>query len=110
MLAHIALAASLAVHPVACEPTPKQAVAYVAKIYRWHGDQRACLSEIVRLESRWNPRADNRSSSAYGLFQILKTKPGTPVLAQAFAGARYIAHRYETPCRALVHHSKRGNY
>lgn len=106
----LVLSASLVMTGQACTPTPKQAVSSVAALNKWHGDQKACLFEIVRLESRWNAKADNRKSSAYGLFQILKTKPGTPVMAQALAGARYIRHRYETPCQALVHHSIHGNY
>lgn len=106
----LVLSASLVMTGQVCTPTPKQAVSSVAALNKWHGDQKACLFEIVRLESRWNPKADNKKSSAYGLFQILKTKPGTPVMAQALAGARYIRHRYETPCRALVQHSIRGTY
>ena len=37
-------------------------------------EQFYCLDEIVYKESRWNYKAKNPKSSAYGLFQVLKSK------------------------------------
>ncbi len=42
-------------------------------------EQFYCLDQIVYLESRWNYKAKNPKSSAYGLFQILKTSLATGV-------------------------------
>jgi len=54
--------------------------------------------------------ADNPKSSAYGLFQMLKTPIGLPVSEQTERGLRYIEHRYDTPCEALRHHNRRNWY
>lgn len=105
----LALSAALTVSPV-CTPEPRGTVAAFAALEGWHGEQLACLNEIVRLESRWNPKAKNPHSSAYGLFQVLKTPKGTPLVTQVAKGVAYIKHRYKTPCRALVYHSRRGHY
>lgn len=103
------LSAALVMSPV-CKPEPRGTVASFASLEGWHGEQLACLNEIVRLESRWNPKADNKKSSAYGLFQVLGTKKGSSITSQVVKGVTYIKHRYRTPCRALVFHSRRGYY
>jgi len=54
--------------------------------------------------------ADNPKSSAYGLFQMLKTPIGLPVSEQTERGLRYIENRYDTPCEALRHHNRRNWY
>ena len=105
----LALSAVLTVSPV-CKPEPRTTVAAYAALNGWQGEELACLNEIVRLESRWNPKADNPRSSAYGLFQVLGTKKGTPLVTQVLKGVAYVKHRYKTPCRALVFHSRRGFY
>lgn len=68
------------------------------------------LSTIVWLESRWNVRADNPHSSAFGLFQILRMPPDTPLHKQVDAAIRYIKSRYGSPSVALEHHRKFGWY
>jgi hypothetical protein len=68
-----------------------------------------CLVRLWNLESLWNPRANNKTSTAYGIPQLLKLKTNDPY-KQIDAGLKYIGHRYGTPCRALAHHLKVGHY
>ncbi|WP_394620953.1 tape measure protein [Lentzea sp. JNUCC 0626] len=65
------------------------------------------LDWIITRESGWNPRAQNPSSTAYGLFQFLDSTWSTvgatktsDVGQQANAGLRYIAQRYGNPLAA----------
>ena len=71
--------------------------------------QYLCLEKLWYLESKWNYRADNKRSSAYGIPQLLKLKTNDPY-KQIDAGLKYIAHRYGTPCKALAYHLKTGHY
>jgi len=73
-------------------------------------EQFYCLDEIVYKESRWNYKAKNPKSSAYGLFQILKSKEKDPI-KQIDNGLKYINHRYDgCACTALAHHKLKGWY
>jgi SLT domain-containing protein len=73
----------------------------------WTGSQWSDLSSLIQGESSWNPRAQNPSSTAYGLFQFLNstwrsvgaTKTSDPA-GQAAAGLKYIAQRYGNPSKA----------
>ena len=71
--------------------------------------QYLCLEQLWHLESRWNPLADNKRSTAYGIPQLLKLKTNDPY-KQIDAGLKYIAHRYNKPCKALAFHKKHGYY
>jgi hypothetical protein len=68
-----------------------------------------CLELLWHKESRWNPRADNPKSTAYGIPQLLKLKELDPY-KQIDLGLKYIEHRYKTVCKALAHHKKAGHY
>jgi hypothetical protein len=68
-----------------------------------------CLEKLWYLESKWNYRANNKQSSAYGIPQLLKLKTNDPY-KQIDAGLIYIAKRYGTPCKALAYHKKHGHY
>jgi hypothetical protein len=73
-------------------------------------EQFYCLDEIVFKESRWNPKAKNPKSSAYGLFQILKSKEKDPI-KQIDLGLKYLQARYDgCACTALAHHKAKGWY
>jgi hypothetical protein len=73
-------------------------------------EQFYCLDEIVWKESRWNYKAKNPKSSAYGLFQILKSKEKDPI-KQIDNGLKYINARYDgCACTALAHHKAKGWY
>jgi hypothetical protein len=71
--------------------------------------QYLCLEKLWQRESHWNPLADNKKSTAYGIPQLLKLKTNNPY-EQIDAGLKYISHRYGTPCKALSHHLKTGHY
>lgn len=65
------------------------------------------LNNLVSHESSWNPKADNPTSSAYGLFQFLdstRQNYGIGLNAgprkQIRAGLDYIKDRYGTPTGA----------
>jgi len=71
--------------------------------------QYRCLELLWTRESRWDPRADNPKSSAYGIPQLLKLKEKDPY-KQIDRGLKYIEHRHSTPCQAWEHHKKTGHY
>jgi hypothetical protein len=71
--------------------------------------QYRCLEQLWHLESRWNPRADNPKSTAYGIPQLLKLNAKDPYI-QIDLGLKYIKHRYGTVCKALDYHKKTGHY
>ena len=71
-------------------------------------EQFYCLDEIVYKESRWNYKAKNPKSSAYGLFQILKSKEKDPI-KQIDLGLKYLNARYNgCACTALAFHKRNG--
>lgn len=69
-----------------------------------------CLDLLIHSESRYRIDAKNPRSSAYGLFQQLRLKPGTPLAKQYELGTKYIKHRYGTACKAWAHKQKHGWY
>ena len=68
-----------------------------------------CLELLWNRESRWNPRADNPKSTAYGIPQLLKLKDKDPY-TQIDRGLKYIEHRYKSVCKAWLHHKRTGHY
>lgn len=92
------------------------AVRNVAAGYGWNsGRQWDSLSKLINKESSWNPNAQNKTSTAYGLFQFLNgtwaglgTKTSDPT-GQATAGLKYISQRYGDPEKAWAFH-KRNNW
>ncbi len=79
-----------------------------------------CKDAMVSIawhESRWNPSAQNKRSSAYGLFQFLnRTWESTGIrktsdpLMQTRAALKYMMRRYKTPSRAGSFRDRRGWY
>jgi hypothetical protein len=69
-----------------------------------------CLLRLWTRESNFRPQALNKHSGAGGIPQILGLDPKTPTREQIRRGLTYIAHRYDTPCRALRHHYQHGWY
>ena len=69
-----------------------------------------CLDELWYRESRWDHKAKNKRSSAYGIPQILGLKETDP-FKQIDKGLRYIEHRHSgSPCQALAFHNRKGWY
>jgi hypothetical protein len=84
------------------------------KQYTFHAldysfEQFYCVDELWYLESRWNYKAKNPKSSAFGIPQILGLKETNPT-KQIDKGLAYIKHRYDDPCKALAHHKSKGWY
>jgi resuscitation-promoting factor RpfB len=84
----------------------------------WGEEQFTCLVDLWNRESRWNYRAENASSGAYGIPQAL---PGNKMRSagkdwrdnpqtQILWGLTYIAERYSTPCKAWGHSEENGWY
>jgi hypothetical protein len=68
-----------------------------------------CLDELWFRESRWDYKAKNKRSSAYGIPQLLGLKETDP-FKQIDKGLKYIEHRYDKPCHALAFHNRKGWY
>ena len=80
-----------------------------AHIKLLNAKQYRCLEILWNRESRWDPRADNPKSSAYGIPQLLKLKELDP-FKQIDLGLKYISKRHFTPCKALDYHNAKGHY
>lgn len=78
--------------------------------YGWKGKEWACLDKIFIKEARYDHLAKNKSgSSAFGIGQRLKEKSKEPTV-QILHTYKYIQHRYSSPCRALLWHTKHHWY
>ena len=74
--------------------------------------------EIIYRESRFNPRATNPTSGAYGLGQALPPEKmdnvapdwKTNIMTQLTWVTKYMNERYGSPIDALEHHDKKGWY
>ena len=74
--------------------------------------QYRCLVTLWNLESKWNPKADNPKSSAYGIPQLLNMTETNPY-KQIDLGIKYITHHkiYKgDTCKALDRHKRIGHY
>jgi hypothetical protein len=87
------------------------AYAYMSMTYpSWNRGEWRALAKLWGKESAWDHTADNPTSSAYGIAQVLNTKPGTPAPLQIERGLSYIFHRYDKPSIAWSHWRKHGWY
>lgn len=68
-----------------------------------------CLDTLWFKESRWLPTAKSKTSSAYGIPQLLKLKSKDPFI-QIDLGLKYIKHRHINACNALAFHNRKGYY
>jgi hypothetical protein len=97
---------------------PKAYARTLVEARGWSSSQFRCLDLLWKRESGWNYKADNPTSSAYGIPQALpgsrmasegsdwRTNPAT----QIKWGLNYIAGRYGTPCAAWAHSERVGWY
>ena len=58
-----------------------------------------CVELLWNAESKWNPKANNKRSTAFGIPQLLKLTETNPYL-QIDLGLKYIAKRYGSTCKA----------
>jgi hypothetical protein len=79
--------------------------------------QFSCLDRLWTKESHWNNKADNPSSTAYGIAQLLDStwshtgvKKTSDGYRQVDAGLVYIDKVYGSPCSAWAHSQKTGWY
>lgn len=90
---------------IAKEVAEMKVMAQFNSIKEWNA-----LDELWYIESRWDYTADNPRSTAYGIPQLLKMDPKTPLIEQIDLGLKYIKHRYGTPTKALKFHKRHGWY
>jgi hypothetical protein len=84
---------------------------------RWGSEQWDFLDKLVNKESRWNHKAQNPKSSAFGIGQFINSTWGTvncektsdPYI-QVSCMLDYIELRYKTPQKALEFHLKKNWY
>lgn len=76
----------------------------------WNNKEWESLLLLWSKESRWDYTADNPTSDAYGIPQILGMPEDTPLYEQVDLGIKYIKKRYKTPTLALKHHLDKGWY
>lgn len=81
-----------------------------AQYETWGASEFRALAKLWGKESAWDHTADNPKSSAYGIPQLLKLKPGTPAPEQIARGLAYIQHRYGKPSIAWAHWRKHKWY
>jgi hypothetical protein len=105
--------------PSVGSPMPAGAAqAYAKSIMDDPETQFGCLVKLWNKESRWNYKASNPSSGAYGIPQAL---PGdkmasegadwrTNAKTQVRWGLGYIENRYGSPCKAWAHSTSVGWY
>lgn len=95
---------------LARQPDGARAVAkeIIAAKYAWSEKQFTCLDQLWIKESHWNYKARNKVSGAHGIAQalpatkmeIVGTDWRTNPVTQITWGLKYIAERYDTPCKA----------
>ena len=68
-----------------------------------------CVELLWNAESKWNPKANNKKSTAFGIPQLLKMTETNPYL-QIDLGLKYISSRHKTPCQAWAYFKKVKHY
>jgi hypothetical protein len=76
----------------------------------WNLSEHRALMKLWGKESGWNHKAQNPTSSAFGVPQLLKLDPDTPAPLQIERGLGYIVHRYDKPSVAWTHWREHGWY
>jgi hypothetical protein len=99
------------VHATMKEKRENRAMAmrYAHAGWGWDRTQRSCIHKLFMKESRYDHLADNPKSTAFGIGQVLKETSKEPDM-QILKAYKYIEHRYQNPCRALAHHSRKNWY
>jgi hypothetical protein len=87
----------------------KEAYKLYAYVKLFNSKEFICLNALWTKESQWSSTARNKSSSAYGIPQLLKMKEKDPY-KQIDLGLKYISNRYGTPCNAWAFFKVKGYY
>jgi hypothetical protein len=79
--------------------------------------QFVCLTRLIGKESAWKPEAQNPTSTASGIGQMLDStvsslgmKKSDSAVSQLVATLSYISRRHVTPCGAWKHFQNKGWY
>ena len=75
----------------------------------WGAKEYGCLVNLWERESSWRYKAKNKSSTAFGIAQMLTETSYDPAV-QIRNGLRYISARYASPCGAYGFWQGRGWY
>lgn len=68
-----------------------------------------CIELLWNAESKWNPKANNKRSTAFGIPQLLKMTETNPY-SQIDLGLKYINKRYGSTCKAWDRFKKVKHY
>jgi len=82
---------------------------YAWVAFGWRGREWLCLHDLWTRESRFDHYAQNPTSSAFGIAQLLGERSRKPSL-QILRGLRYIDERYGSPCKAYRFALRKGHY
>lgn len=105
--------------PVTYQPRPPLMQVNAKEVARelLNKEQYSCLNKLLSKESSWRPEAQNPTSSASGIGQILAStykglgmKKSDAGVAQLVATLSYIHRRHVTPCNAWDHFKAKGWY
>jgi hypothetical protein len=87
----------------------KLAKQYAWVAFGWRGREWECLESLWTNESRFDHFAQNPTSSAFGIAQLLREQSRDPRI-QILRGLKYIDGRYGSPCKAKRFAIKHGYY
>ena len=80
-------------------------------------EQFLCLTKLIGKESAWKPEAQNPTSTASGIGQMLDStvsslgmKKSDSAVSQLVATLSYISRRHSHPCGAWKHFQNKGWY
>ena len=105
--------------PVVFEPRPvlQQVSAKEVAKKLLNKEQYQCLNKLISKESAWNPKAQNPTSTASGVGQLLNStysslgmKKSNAGVSQLVATLSYISRRHSHPCGAWKHFQEKGWY
>ena len=115
--ARVVEGAAIVSYPQAVDNSPQhpQTVKEIAHrlVTDWFAaEEWTCYDNIITAESQWQLDADNPTSTAWGIGQILNSKDnvGLDPYLQAVAALNYMIHKYNTPCNAWKFHVKHKWY
>jgi hypothetical protein len=105
--------------PVTYEPRPPLMQVNAKEVARelLTKEQYSCLTKLIGKESGWRPEAQNPTSSASGIGQMLSStykglgmKKTDAGVSQLVATLAYISRRHVNPCNAWDHFKNKGWY
>lgn len=91
--------------------------AFEKVLLNWNSEQWYYFEDLIERESRWNNKAQNPDSSAFGLAQFLNSTWETVgcektdnAETQIDCAVRYVKTRYSTPEKAIDFHNENNWY